>query len=146
MVFDLSGSSKQYLLVERNICETLARQAPDLTVSSCTDHKKYPQQPSIGRSTTKARSSPSLLSGTIWVVSLHHTRFYECFFYAFFNLKKSSFFMTTLHRTYALTQIVASGCFWIRKNVSGVWFPFPFRFEKNSSINKKWYNSYVLDK
>lgn len=60
MVFDLSGSSKQYLLVERNICETLARQAPDLTVSSCTDQKVSPT--TINRTLDhEARSSPSFV-------------------------------------------------------------------------------------
>lgn len=135
MVFDLSGSSKQYLLVERNICETLARQAPDLTVSSCTDQKSIPNNHQ-----SDARPRSALISFLCRARSESFrfiTRdFLECFFYAFFNLKKkSSFFMTTLH--HPLSQIVACGCFWIRKNVSGVCFPFPFRFEKNSSINKK---------
>lgn len=59
MVFDLSGSSKQYLLVERNICETLARQAPDLTVRVQT---KKVSPTTINRTLDhEARSSPSFV-------------------------------------------------------------------------------------
>lgn len=124
MVFDLSGSSKQYLLVERNICETLARQAPDLTVSSCTDHKKYPQQPSIQTlDHESALISFSSVGHDLSRFASSH-EILECFFYAFFNLKKSSFFMTTLHHT--LSQIVACGCFWIRKKC--IWRVFSVSF------------------
>lgn len=103
MVFDLSGSSKQYLLVERNMCETLARQAPDLTVSSCTDQKSIPNNHQ-----SDARPRSALISFLCRARSESFrfiTRdFLECFFYAFFNLKKKSSFFHDDASSSALTD------------------------------------------